>query len=299
MIYLNTDRLRVEICEPHEMPNNTFRFDRSGFISEVTLDGHSRFCAEEPNNLSHPSSGGRGFCSEIQCDASTEAAVGGYFPKFGIGLFKKKEQEPYCFYKKYDAELFPVSVKHTETTAEFRTEAIACMGYALEENRKIEVNDNRMKLTACLTNVGTKAVHIREYCHNFISICGMALGDAYVLELPDARDIPIGLLKSYVGTDNYIGTEKGLQVSRYSDEPAMLFLLKEKINCDRVFRWKLSNRAAGVYVSCEEDFVPSELNLWCVDHIVSPEVFYETDLKPGDTACWSRNYTFEHIEKNS
>lgn len=293
MIYLNTDRLRVEICEPHESPNDTFRFDRAGFISEVTLDGHSRFCAEEPNNLSHPSSGGRGFCSEIQCDVSAEAAVGEYFPKFGIGLLKKTDEEPYCFHKKYEARLFPVTVKHTETTAEFRTEAVTCMGYALEESRTIEVKDNQLKLTVCLTNTGTKAVHIREYCHNFISICGMALGNAYYLELPDIKDIPDGLLKSGAGTDNYIGAGQGLQISRYADEPSMLFLPKEKINSDKAFRWKLSNRAAGACVSCEEGFVPSELNVWSVDHMISPEVFYEADLKPGETASWSRKHTFE------
>ncbi|MGQ7408281.1 hypothetical protein [Streptococcus suis] len=57
MIYLTNHRLRVEIAEPGERPNDTFRFDRAGFISNVILDGDTHFCANEPMNLRHLSSG--------------------------------------------------------------------------------------------------------------------------------------------------------------------------------------------------------------------------------------------------
>ncbi|MGT2910485.1 hypothetical protein ACVR1I_02080 [Streptococcus cameli] len=53
MILLSNERLRVEIAEPGERPNDTLRFDRAGFISDVTLDGDTHFGANEPMNLRH------------------------------------------------------------------------------------------------------------------------------------------------------------------------------------------------------------------------------------------------------
>ena len=89
MFYLKSYRLCVEITYPGQAPNTTYRFDRAGFITEVVLDGTHRFCATEPNNLSHPSSGGRGICNEYIFDVSGKASVGEHFPKLGVGLLKK------------------------------------------------------------------------------------------------------------------------------------------------------------------------------------------------------------------
>ena len=63
-IILNSKRLKVEITEPGIVPNTTARFDRAGFISQVTLDNKYDFCTKEPDNLSHPCSGGVGLCNE-------------------------------------------------------------------------------------------------------------------------------------------------------------------------------------------------------------------------------------------
>ena len=38
-ILLRSDRLKVEIAEPGLFPNVTTRFDRAGFVTQVTLDG--------------------------------------------------------------------------------------------------------------------------------------------------------------------------------------------------------------------------------------------------------------------
>lgn len=295
MFYLKTDRLRVEVCEPHEAPNTTFRFDRAGFVSEVTLDGRYKFCATEPNNLSHPSSGGMGFCSEIQCDVSSEAGIGEYFPKFGIGLLKKEEHEPYCFFKKYTAKLFPIEVKASDSAVEFITEPIVCRGYALKQHKVVSVKDNTITFLTKIKNVGEKSVHIKEYCHNFISICGMAIGESYQLELPNIKEIARGLLESTLGINNYRGTEYGLQIAGYSKEHASFIITEDKIECQDVFCWKMVNTAAKAYISCQEFFVPSGLYIWCVDHMLSPEVFCEFDLNPGDTREWKRKYSFEHM----
>ena len=64
---LNSDRLKVEIAEPGIFPADTSRFDWCGFITSINLDGAHEFCAAEPTNLVHPSTGGIGLCNEYLC----------------------------------------------------------------------------------------------------------------------------------------------------------------------------------------------------------------------------------------
>ena len=60
---IQSELLTVELTSPGSAPNDNFRFDRTGYITEVVLKDGTRFAASEPRNLSHPSSNGRGFCS--------------------------------------------------------------------------------------------------------------------------------------------------------------------------------------------------------------------------------------------
>ena len=38
------------------------------------------------------------------------------------------------------------------------------------------------------------------------------------------------------------------------------------------------------------------LAVWSVDHMVSPEVFHDFRLAPGETECWTREYRFDPCE---
>lgn len=138
MLTLTTDRLRVEISEPGECPNNGFRFDRAAYISEVVLDSERHFCANEPKNLIHPSSSGRGLCCEYGADYSNNVSEGKFYPKLGVGLIKK--HAPYCFYEKYkDVEEFPIDILQTSNSIEFKTHAIECAGYAMNATKKLTI----------------------------------------------------------------------------------------------------------------------------------------------------------------
>jgi len=170
MIYLTSDRLRVEIALPGEAPNTTCRFDRAGFISEVVLDGSVRFAASEPRNMWHPCTGGRGFCNEFKADLTEDCPLGEEFPKLGVGLFPRKEG-PHLFCSIYDTvREFPVSFRADENQVEFVTEPIPSRGYAMASRKRITVSGNEMVMEITAENVGEKPIETEEYCHNFIPI---------------------------------------------------------------------------------------------------------------------------------
>ena len=288
MIVIGSDVLRVELAEPGEAPNNTSRFDRAGFITEVVLNGIHRFCASEPNNLSHPSSGGRGLCSELLFDVSEHAMVNGYFPKLGIGLMQKPSEEKYIFYEKYINQPFPVTVEQTGDSIAFCTESINCMGYAVREKKTIKISNNQLVMTIGLENVGDLDIQGNEYCHNFLSLNGMAIGPGYRLLLPD-------ISSSSRISKNIVYDSNELLFRKYDNQASIIYFEQEDICEKESFEWTLLNRDAKAAVECSEEFKPTRCIIWAADHIVSPEVWHGFMLKPGQSDMWIRKWTFLEI----
>lgn len=295
MITLKSDRLQIQLAEPGEAPNCRFRFDRAGYITEVILDNTFRFCASEPQNLVHPNTGGRGLCSEYRFDVSGEASVGEYFPKFGVGLLKKERDEPYLFHRSFkDVAPFPVTVTQTGDSAVFRTGAVPCLGYAMEAEKTVSVSGNLLTMTGRVTNAGEKAFVIEEYCHNFLSIDGMAVGPDYHLILPGLAPLGHGRLKDRMGRlSHFLGEGNGLTFGEYTpvatDFAADMAGISEKLP----FVWRLSHQGTGVYVEGNDYFVPSQIAVWGVDHMLCPEIFQRISLAPGETLEWKRTWKFE------
>ena len=294
---METKRLNVQIVEPGVMPNRTSRFDRAGFISEIILDGDIHFCASEPRNLAHPSSGGRGLCSEFLFDTSVGVPVGGYFPKFGIGLLKKETEEPYAFYRRYRETPFWIDVERDKNAMAFVTEPVMCNGYAVRNTKRIVVSDRSLCITQTASNVGEKDIAMQEYNHNMISIDGMAIGPDYRLTLHDCSRIPDGPMpeetEGYAG--NFECVDGDIRNRSYSGVASVCTIPAEAYTGTNVFRWTLEQRAAGAKIDVEECFCPSAVYLWAVDHVFSLEALHDIRLSPGESHTWERVRTFDRI----
>jgi hypothetical protein len=288
---LSSDRLEVEIALPGQEPNTTHRFDRAGFITQVTLDGRYKFCTREPDNLEHPCSGGVGLCSEYQADApAKEAQIGARFIKPGIGLFTKTEARDYIFHKRYQAELFPIVWEQQPGTITFVTEPIPCQGYALKLTKQIKIDGPILKMTMNVSNVGTREIDLVEYCHNFVTIDRLPIGPAYRLELHKIA-VQDGRLSPEVN-GTFTGSGSGFSFTGYNPLAAMAYVQSEDILPDRPFYWELSHANSPARIRETESFMPDEVAVWSIDHIISPEVFHHIALKPGASDTWSRSWSF-------
>jgi hypothetical protein len=287
MFEIHSGRLRIEIANPGEPPNDTHRFDRAGFITEVVLDGRHRFCASEPNNLRHASTGGRGICNEYKMDVSGEAATGGYFPKPGIGLFKKENNEPCNFFNRYECKPYSIGVTRGDSRAVFITEPLDCMGYAFRQHKEISVSGNTLTMKVRLENSGQKAIDAMEYCHNFLTINGMAIGPDYVIDTPNLTDRGNGVIEGI-----FRGCGGGYTFGDY--DPAASLLLPDvgDIRMDHCFSWTLRNNAAKAGIEVKDHFRPGHLAIWQADHMVSFEVFHTIKLNPGESGEWVREWIF-------
>lgn len=286
---IRSERLTVEIAEPGIPPNTTTRFDRAGFITQVTLDGTHRFCSREPDNLPHPSSGGVGLCSEFRCAEPTlEAPLGAQFPKFGVGLLTKTLEGRYVFHYKYPCEPFAISVEVGDTFVRFDTAPKECMGYAAHLTKVVMVAGNELTMTMTFENVGRRPIAFDEYCHNFVTLDYLPLGEDYYLSMPVTNQdgkIP----KTGVAL---IGKGQGVGFTGYSNEPSLLDIDGSEIMGQAPFTWKLTHQKTSVSISETVSVLPSRIIVWAIDHIISPEVACHFEVAPGESVSWERRWTF-------
>lgn len=294
--YLKSDKLRVELTSPGTPPNDYFRFDRTGFISEVTLYDGTRFCASEPRNLKHPSSNGRGFCSCYRFDTSMEVAKGAYFPILGVGLLKKPDEDKYSQFLRYDDGFIPFQIqrKFTEDTAEYEVLPLPCNGYAVHEYRTIAVKGDMITNRVRLENVGSKPMEIVEYCHNFISIGGMAVGPDYTIDFPQINDLSGTQQKDAErGTEtNFLTNGKGFRMKQYEPGDFSVAISDYSFYKGEPFVWRVSNRAAGAYVEGRDTINLKRVKIWTCDHMVCPEIYQHISIQPGESWEWSRELRF-------
>lgn len=295
MFTLESSRLRLEIAEPGERPNTGFRFDRAGFIADVILDGGMHFGAAEPRNLIHPCSGGRGFCSEYRFDCSNEAEVGEFFPKFGVGLIRKEDCEKYIFYKKYrEVKEFETKIHTSGQKAVFETEMPPCLGYGLTAKKTVSVSENAMTMEIEVHNTGEKEIAMEEFCHNFISIDGMAVGSDYQLEMPQIPDLGYERLPNRRGFSGaFRGNGHGLTFCEFTAIDTDTLIRGEDIKKKIPFCWRLLHKGARAYVEGEDYYHPAKIAVWGVDHMFCPEIVHGFLLKPGENHEWKRVWRFD------
>jgi hypothetical protein len=282
---LRNERLSVDIGEPGTVYTGP-RFDWTGWVRQVTLDGAYRFCA--PESLTEgEGTGGEGLCNEFGLLLPLgfdEAAPGGRFPKLGAGLLLKRAADrTYSHAEPYDIAPYAMSfAQEGEREAVFRVEPSACLGYAAALERRIRLDGNRMSIRCRLHNVGAKPIHTHEYCHNFLAVNGLPLGPDYELQFAE----PLA--------GEEAGPLRWLDRSRFTldDEPSTPIYFRREGPFRPGLQWTLRHRVSTAAVSEAVDFAPALIAVWGVAHVISPEVFFEFTVLPGESVEWERRFAF-------
>jgi hypothetical protein len=315
-IHLQSGRLAVEIASPGAFYRRA-RFDWSGFITQVTLDGLHTFCApEDPNPRA--GSGGIGLCSEFgneKIPGYASARPGETFPKPGVGLLVRPDRGDYNFFHEYEvASSFPVQVDYAVDWARFTVEPLECRGIAFREVKTVQVAGNSLELTVRLENTGSQPIHTHEYCHNFLGIDRRLVGPDYCLRfaapvvfenlrpvlrrmLPRLlRRIKPGfvldlLLRRMMAQEALVVDGRKVTWNATPARPFFNRLAGFSRTPDP--QWSLTYRRGGLTASETDDFHPSRVVLWGTRHVVSAEVYVDVDLESGQAQTWTRRYQFD------
>lgn len=294
---LSSHRLTVALSEPGTDYRRT-RFDWTGFITQVTLDGRHTFCTQESLSNDGRSSDGVGLCSEFGIFTPIgyeDAAVGDTFPKLGVGLLTRADAKPYHFGRDYACQPFPMQCeRHDDSGVTFVQEPLPCRGYAARCTKRLEVEASRLTIHYRLENTGTKPLLTEEYNHNFLAINREPVGPDYVLELEfpaccETWPAPMALAPK----SKSLNPKATPLTFTAAPAPGAAFYCRPTgfsatAGCGCVLR----HSRAGAAVHMATDFPLSMLAIWGVAHVVSPELFYQVNLQPGAVATWTRSYEF-------
>lgn len=286
-ISLKNSLLAIEIQEPGKKYHGS-RFDWTGQITQIVYKNKHTFCTNETLDKSVINEYGRGLYNEFGIDTPVgydECNINESFPKVGIGLLQKKADENYNFFKPYPVFPATFATLQTENAVEFSCEIDPNNGYGYRLNKKIILSENTCSVHYNLSNTGTKTITTNEYIHNFLSINNRPIDNNYVLKF--SNDIQMAGEKvnpeeKIVFNKNFISFKTNILEEFFFSN-----LIPAPIN--RV-SWKLENSIDKIGISESSNFSPLRINLWGKGHVISPEIFFEINLLPGQTIEWQRNY---------
>ena len=294
-IILENSLLRLTIEEPGRVYKNS-RFDWTGNISQILFENKFSFCSAEKTGDFYGERHGQGLYNEFGIAKPVgydDCAVGAKFPKIGVGLLTKMSNEPYDFLKAYDIDPFAIQIETGKKWARFTVYPKDCRGYSTKLIKKIELSGNSFTLDYEMANTGTQRIQTNEYCHNFIAINRFNIDEHYSLRVPCEIIKPTSMIEA-VNPENAVVLGTNSLSFNFTPERDFFYspLTKFHSECGE---WEITHDLIGVGMKENTDFIPELMNLWGSKHVISPELFIEIDLEPGQKLKWRRHYRFYYL----
>jgi hypothetical protein len=289
---LKNKNLEIHIDLPLENYNFS-RFDWTGKITsvkykDIPVSGIERTDIEDDNKH------GKGFYNEFGIEIPVgynEAKEGEWFPKIGVGLLKK-QGEKYLFTENYEIKPAEFKVESVPGKLIISCQSPLVNGYSYVLKKEIELTESGFVIRYLLKNTGVKLIATNEYVHNFLAIHNDLIGSSYILKF--AFPIKPELFDASVNPEKKV--EVGQSEITFNGTPAEQFFFSNLTGNQNVDAyWELLNTKNKIGISETGSFKTSKVNLWGWKHVISPELFFDIRVEPGQELEWSRTYKIFEI----
>ncbi|MCU4156441.1 hypothetical protein J1N10_10665 [Carboxylicivirga sp. A043] len=292
MIELFNGHIKLSIEEPHEGYVGT-RFDWTGKVVQLWWK-NTPLCSTELAG-SNSFMQGKGFFNEFGISEAIgydSCQPGDYFPKIGVGLLKKENAKPYDFFHQYDNLPFEFT-----TRMENLSVTLACINRhpqsAFYLEKKISLTDSGFIIDYQLENRGHLVFSTNEYVHNFLSPGNRFLSKHTQLSIGD--EINALSFSEGLNPGDCLSFSKN-QIS-WQCTPVSDFFFENIAQVSGAGKhWTLLDKQLKLALSERVDFIPHKINLWGRAHVLSPELFKNIKLMPGETDRWQRVFEIQEIE---
>lgn len=284
---LKNKNLEIHIDHPLEKYNFS-RFDwtskiRAVKFKNIFVSGSEKLI--DKNDLIY----GNGFYNEFGIDIPVgfnDINEGDWFHKIGVGILKKKG-ENYDFMRNYKMKpaKFKVNLKSNKIVIDCISHIIN--GYSYTLKKEIELFESSFVIKYKLHNTGQKNISTSEYNHNFLAIKRELMGSQYILKFP--FQIKPELFGESINPKEKV--QIGQHKITFNNTPEEQFFFSNLSGNETVEAfWELVNTNSNIGISEIASFKTKKVNLWGWKHVISPELFFDIDLKPGQVLNWSRTY---------
>jgi len=289
---LKNKNLEIQIDLPAENYNFS-RFDWTGNIVSVKFK-NIQLASTESITYENEMQNGKGFYNEFGIDTAlgfNEAVIGDWFHKIGVGLLKKDNEE-YIFNRNYEIKPADFEIKYTSNTILITCKSEFNNGYSYVLKKEIKLEKHGFTINYDLENTGEKEIITDEYVHNFIAINKEIIGRNYVLKFP-FKLMPAFFLET-------VNPEQKVTIGQtdvtFNDSPKEQFFFSNLTGYKNVKpQWELKNLESKISISETGSFHTNKVNLWGWKHVISPELFIDVSIKPGQNANWTRDYKISNF----
>ena len=291
---LKNKNFEIHIDLPNENYNFS-RFDWTGKIANVKFQNIS-LSGLESADVRNENHFGKGFYNEFGIDNALgfdEAKSGEWFHKIGVGLLKK-EGDKYLFHKHYETK--PAKfISVLESNCVFMTcKSEYVNGYSYVLKKEVELFENKFKVKYYLQNTGEKVIITNEYCHNFISVNKDLIGSNYKLKFP--FQLKPEQFIEHLNPERKVNMEQhAVKFESTANKPFFFSNLSGNNTIDAA--WELINMTENIRIRETGNFQTNKVNLWGCKHVISPELFINLNIKPGQTAEWTRTFSTSKLNK--
>ena len=275
--------VQIMIAGPDEISKWTEeyrpRFDLLGAVAALKLDGvpvlvHAGLCDEFGMRRTPP-----GF---------DEAGIGGFFLKPGVGVLKKDRGGRYDFFHPYPVETL---LKTESRSGPGELTFLQCVddfhgfGYRYTKQYRFEADSSRLVIRYELINTGKKPIVTDQYNHNFFSFGKNLPGTQYRIRTDFAAK---PLQRSRV----WCSCRQRVFTGFHPIPPGCYLTSTERIRAAEN-RLELTHPGFPYAVEIGGDFDSRKFAISFKEgEYISPEIFVEIDLAPGEMKKWSRIYRF-------
>ena len=159
--------------------------------------------------------------------------------------------------------------------------------------KEIELQENSFTIKYCLQNTGEKDINTDEYVHNFTAINKALIGNNYILKF--RFQLKPELFADTVNPEQKVDIgQNNIKFNSSPKEPFFFSNLTGSENVDA--RWELINLESKIGITETGNFQTNKVNLWGTKHVISPELFFNIFIKPGQSTEWSRNYNVYKVK---
>jgi len=293
-----THILKNKNLEVHiDLPLDNYQFPRFDWTGKIKVVKYKSICISglERLDVEDETRFGKGFYNEFGIETPVgfdDCEEGDWFPKIGVGLLKK-EGEQYSFTKAYEIQPadFKVEIESNKVIIECQSQNTNGYSYVLK--KEIELLEDSFVIRYHLHNTGEKLIATNEYNHNFLAINKELIGTDYILKFP--FQIKPELFGATVNPEEKVVV--GQDEIRFNSTPEEQFFFSNLSGSESVdAHWELINTKSKIGISETGSFKTNKINLWGWKHVVSPELFFDINVKPGQAIEWSRMYNLFEID---
>ncbi|MHC1691781.1 MAG: hypothetical protein AB9828_01980 [Sphaerochaetaceae bacterium] len=286
-ITLVNPRVTVELALPGEIYQGA-RFDRGGFIKQITLDNTHTFLGKE-HTKQGPGTHGLGLIHGWIWKNTGILEKSTDIPILGVGTVHLVDPQPYDPRKDYTVEENThETILHNDQWVTFVSHQVFADFLELRITRSFTLEDNHITILTTVENLGCMTLEAEEYNHDFLCFDHHPVDATYKVTLNTPLKTSMVRGEVVLGPHHY-------RPLAYEEKLGTIALIPDCQDYPQTTTTTVVNENTHTEAVLTDCFTPSRAYHWISPWCLCPENFKNITLKSGETETFTRSIAVDTL----